>query len=151
MRVIISISLLLLLGIYSCRHQDKIPSSYIDRFYNKTAQLTELVALLRTDSFLIGKSGEMLGANDFDKAIREKLKSLGIDTVHYFSWNKTERQFDLVTNWRKVDLIHLTYNTLDTISTTKGFYKKDKNSNEIWGLGNSWTLWIERKLLNTNI
>ena len=146
-----SMLLFLIFVAFSCKNSDKIQSPYIDRFYSSDSQLTELVKMLRTDSFLNGQSGTTFRPTQFNAPINSKLNKLGIDKVYYFSWDRNQRQFDLVTNWRKENLIHLTYNTLDTISTIKGFYKKDKNSNEFWGMGNSWTLWIERKLFEVDL
>lgn len=142
--------LLIIVTIISCKSNTEISDVYVDRFYKNQAQANELVKLLRFDSSLEEKSGEVLNSTMFNEVTKKRLAYLGIDAVHLFAWigsSRPQLQFDFITNWRKENFIHLTYNSLDSISTLKGFYRKDKNSNEFWGLGENWTLWIERKLL----
>ena len=131
-----------------CKQEDRLPDTYIDKFYKNQSELGSLINVLKEDTFLENKYGQIFKPAQFDDATKRKLENLGIVEVHLFSWGGDQRQFDFKTNWRKVEPIHLWYNTLDSVETVKGFYRKDENSNEVWGLGNNRSLWIERKLID---
>ena len=133
----------------ACKQEDKISNTYIDRFYENKERFDNLVTVLKMDSFLERKYGEVIKWTKFNDSTRRKLKQLDTEEVYLFSWGQKQKQFDFRTNWRRVDTIHIYYNTLDSIETEKEYYKKDENLNEIYGLGNSWALWIERKFINT--
>jgi hypothetical protein len=135
-------------SLISCKHQDKLPETYINRFYKSKGKLEQVVEKLKKDTLLDGKFGEVFKSAAFDNITRQKLKNLGVDEVNLFSWGGRQRQFGFKTDWRDTEPIHLCYNTLDSIETVKGFYRKDKNNNEVWGLGYPWLLWVERKLID---
>ena len=131
---------------FSCSH--KIDSKdLIERFYKNQGELIDLVAILKRDT-LTYNSGNILQKDTFDILTARFFEKLGLRRVWVFSWSCIEeRQFDFTTNWSNQLPIHLYYNTCDTTETVKGFYRKDQNGNEFWGLGNNWALWSERKLL----
>ncbi len=140
----------------SCKRHDKIPDTYITRFRANEPVLSKLIETLRKDS-TFEKFPEIEGGLEpqlFGKSVRTQLNELGILNVYIFSWGASrgirQRQFNLTTNWRAENPIHITFNSLDSIETVKGFYRKDENANEIWGLGNHWSLWIERKLIQVD-
>lgn len=132
----------------SCSETKEQPMAYFERFYRDREKLEELVKMLKTDSSLEDKYGEVFKPSNFDNTTRQKLNNLGIDEICIFSWGGNQRQFDFKTNWKHNVPVHLSYNTLDSIETVKGFYRKDENKNEIWGLGEHWIIWIERKLID---
>jgi hypothetical protein len=142
------IVLFFVLVLVSCDSTETVPETYVEKFYENQQRAEQLVSLLKGDKFLERKSGQELGILKFNDTIRNILTELDIKSVHYFSWGRNDRQFDFITNWRKENPIHITYNSLDGIETQKGFYRKDENSNEVWGLGKGWLLWLERKLLD---
>jgi hypothetical protein len=132
-----------------CRQRNEQASeSYIDRFYKHELKFDSLIKSLRGDTLLINKQGETFNWMQFTGRTKEQLQELEIAEVYVFSWGPGEQQFDLKTNWRTSFPIHLYHNALDSVKTLKGFYKMDKGLNEIWGLGNNWALWIERKLID---
>ena len=135
-------------ALISCRQEDKLPDTYIQRFNQSQGKLEQVVEVLKKDTLLERRFGEVFKSADFGNITRQKLEDLGIDEVHLFSWGGRQRQFDLKTNWRDNKPIHLWYNTLDSLETVKGFYRKDENNNEFWGLGYPWALWVERKLVD---
>lgn len=129
-----------------CKHEDKLPDAYIDKFYKNEGKFDTLIEVLKKDTSLEYKFGQTFKPTQFNNATKQKLEDLGVNEVLLFSWGHHQRQFGFKTDWRKAEPIHLWYNTLDSVETVKGYYLKDENNNEIWGLGNHWDLWVERKL-----
>jgi len=136
--------LLTSLTFYSCTHENKTLSSHIDRFYKNQTQFNELTKSLRSDTSTKMKFGETIIWSNFDTIVKKQLSALDIKEVYVFSWEIKQRQFDFITNWDKGKLIHIYYNSFDTLETQKGFYKKI-DSNELYGLGNSWAIWTQKK------
>ncbi|MEP6465995.1 MAG: hypothetical protein ABJB05_06800 [Parafilimonas sp.] len=134
---------------FGCEQKDKQPHIYIDRFYKNEEGLNHLIEALRKDTFLEDKWGDLIERNKFNNAIKQKLYDLSIDSVHLFSCGHKQKQFDFITNWGQKNSMHLYYNTLDSVQTEKGFYKKDEYLNETWGLGNHWALSIVKKYIET--
>ena len=146
-----------LFGIIGCSNDKIDPGKLKKKFYTLQQVLDNLVAELRYDSAFDLKKracescGLVLNRNDFNDKIAKVFESAGIKTVFTFHWScvkPSPKQFDFETNWDNSLPVHLTYNSCDTTETIKGFYRKDKNLNEFWGLGNNWTIWIERKLID---
>jgi len=126
----------------ACKNKYEKSGNYVQEFYDNEEKLTRLVQILRRDTLLDHRGGEIVNWTKFDRSTRLMLEDLGIEEVYSFCWRQdpNQRQFDFETNWRKEHKIHLYFNTLDSIETVKGVYRKDKNSNEFWGLGHNWAL-----------
>lgn len=145
-RLFIFLSIIFCLN--ACKQKEILPNTYMSRFYKSQEKLEDLIKSLKQDTSLARKYGESLKWTHFDDITKQKLKELDIDEVHLFSWGRKQRQFDFKTTWRQETPIHIYYNTLDSVTTKNGYYKKDENSNEIWGLGNHWSLWNEIKSID---
>jgi hypothetical protein len=116
------------------------------RFNANEANLNKLVMDLDsnkiTDS-LFSEEEVTRKATEFNPTISDRLTLLGLEEVSllYGSCkNPSPKTFIFKTNWITRDSIFLAYDICDTSETSKGFYKKDKNENEIWGLGKSWMM-----------
>jgi hypothetical protein len=144
------IGLLIIFGT-SCIDSGKLPDDYIERFNSNKADLDVLVDLLRSDPAVKDQYGVTFKCDSLSEITKKKMKKLGIYDVHVFTWGRRIQQFDFKTNWRTKEPIHLWYNTMDSVSTIKGYYNKDKGNNEMWGQGDRWMLWVERKLLEPKI
>jgi hypothetical protein len=140
------IMLILMFFMTSCKTEN-LQQNHIERFNKNKHQFENLIEELKQDTLFNKKSEVVFKWTYFQLPTREKLQELGIEEVVPFYWDRTQRQFDLKTNWGNKIPIHIYYNTLDTIVTKKGYYNKDENSNEFWGLGNPWCLWYEVKLI----
>jgi hypothetical protein len=128
------------------KNKDETIKVLIDRFYLQEKQFNQLITSLRNDSIFNDKSDPVIHWTLFNDSTKNTLKILGIEQVYTFYWEGRDRQFDLITNWRKGYPIHIYYNSLDSVGPQKGYYQKDSNSNEAWGLGSNWMIWVERKL-----
>lgn len=134
----------------SCSSSKINPEKLKEKFYQNEKELTKLALSLRASELMNTKKCEgcllFLSQDKLDKGTAEQFKTLGLKDVLVFHWRCSSHQFDFTTNWSEIIPVHLAYNTCDSIETVKGFYKKDKNSNEFWGLGNNWSMWTEIKL-----
>jgi hypothetical protein len=147
MRLQISILLLCALGGSKCSSYKINSNDLIAEFNENRQDLSDLLKILKRDR-LTYESGILLSKDTFNSVITKKFEKLGLTKVWVFTWHCFEdSQFDFTTNWGNKSSIHLYYNTCDSVETVKGFYRKDKNANEIWGMGNNWTIWSERKLV----
>jgi hypothetical protein len=84
-----------------------------------------------------------VGNEDFPLPIRTKLSTLKIQNVtrHHIPCPKRPGAvFILRTDWVENDSIFLIYNICDTVETKTGFYRRDKNLNEVWGVGENWQI-----------
>jgi hypothetical protein len=148
MKIIAYILTGLCIGLSSCSNADKkIPDDYIKIFIENKKTANDVVDDLKADTFLNGNFGTLIKSDQFSKNIQQKLHQIGITDVHTFSWGGKQRQFDFITNWNDKNPIHIIRNNKDTTETKIGFYRKDENFNEFCGLGENWTIWIERKLI----
>ena len=57
-----------------------------------------------------------------------------------YKYNLKHKWYYFKTNWQAEHPIFLMYNECDTAKTHKGFYDKDENQNETWGLGDNWIM-----------
>jgi hypothetical protein len=140
----------------SC-NSNKTPEDLKARFYKNKFKLDEFVTILKTDktidSILSNRTAEQGWTfNDLQKEypkVYELLNSIGITEAssHKNSSGKRNKWYFLKTNWLNEYPIYLTYDRLDSINTVKGYYNKDEVSNETWGLGDNWYmfLWIKDK------
>lgn len=137
-----------LIIVSSCSNENNNVQDHITKFYSEEAKFNQLVTLLKNNTSINRNSGQTYPANHFGNSIKSKLEELGIANVFSFTWGNHDKAFDFSTNWQYPLPIHICYNLKDSIKTLKGYYEKDENSNEIFGLGDSWTLWTEKKLIN---
>ncbi|HRH49773.1 MAG TPA: hypothetical protein PLP23_13550 [Panacibacter sp.] len=61
-------------------------------------------------------------------------------TETLYEYNLKHKWYYFKTNWQADHPIFLMYNECDTAKTHKGFYNKDENQNETWGLGDNWIM-----------
>ena len=58
----------------------------------------------------------------------------------WYQYNLKHKWYYFKTNWQADHPIFLMYNECDTAETREGFYNKDENENETWGLGDNWKM-----------
>jgi hypothetical protein len=134
-------------GLINCNDKESLPEKVTKKFNANKTELNNLVNELlinhEVDSLFNGQDKYKWRTNEFPPAVSKQLVSLGILDVSQHYWpclNKEQKLFIFKTNWIPKDSIFIVYNICDTIETKKGFYRKDKNDNEVWGLGNSWQM-----------
>lgn len=142
----------ILLTTVSCRQHETIFERMETRFKENEAALNNLVSILNdstTNSFF-SENKACIKAVDFNDAISQILNSLDLRKVcrHYGSCKNYNKIFIFETGWIPKDSVTIVHNICDTVQTKKGYYKKDENSNEVWGLGNSWQIIKIIKYLN---
>ncbi|CAN5461246.1 hypothetical protein BH10BAC2_BH10BAC2_25960 [soil metagenome] len=132
----------------SCPNENNNVQDHITKFYSEEGKFNQLITLLKNDTSINRNSGQTYPAILFGNSIKSKLEELGVTNVFPFIWGNHDKAFDFTTEWQCPLPIHICYNFKDSIKTSKEYYEKDENSNEIFGLGNSWALWTEKKLIN---
>jgi hypothetical protein len=140
-KVFVSLTLPLIFVFNCCNNKYK-NSVYISKFYQNQSEFIHLVSQLRADTLAKMKFGENLSWTIFDTTIKSEFRKLDINSVHVFTWEIKQRQFDFIANWDTCKLLHIYYNTQDSTETKKGFYKKE-GLDELWGLGDGWAIWTD--------
>jgi len=136
--------------IAGCRNEGSLFERMEKRFHDSEGKLKALVDSLN-DSKNNSYFSEMVSlrnSEEFSPSIAHQLKSAGIKNVAQQYGGCKRPIYIFETYWIANDSVLVAYNC-DTVETRKGFYKKDKNSNEIWGLGNSWQVIKIVKYLDT--
>ena len=136
-----------------CSSERTIPE-LMKKFFDNKSSLDKLVLDLQNDRIV----DSVCASPDFtlDKIKNlsphkyHLLLDLGItEIISYQGPCKKSKNYDFKTNWAGKNPIHVNFNSCDSIEaeTQKGFYRKDENSNEFFGLGNCWKMWKEVKIL----
>ena len=134
----------IILATVSCHQHEPIFEKMETRFKANEAAINNLVSILndsKADSnFLEG--GICKKGSEFNSNISPKLNALDLRNVclQYGSCKPYGKIFIFETGWISKDSVSIVHNSCDTVQTKKGYYMKDENSNEIWGLGNSWQI-----------
>ena len=88
---------------------------------------------------------------EFPPSISLRLSHLGISEVYLHAGKYAKpygEVFVFKTNWNSQNAIMVDNNPYDSLRTITGYYNKDANNNEFWGLGNSWQVYKEVKPLD---
>lgn len=139
---IIYFSALLLL---SC-NSGKNWSDYKTKFHEREKEFHEIVGELRSKELdaLIKKEGiEVL--KTAAPGLYKQIKDNGVkEIIAYQSVDcPSELQYDFKINSPLNKDLHLGYNTCDSTTIAKTFYKSDKLGNEFWGIDKNWYLWVD--------
>lgn len=143
---------LIILATFSCHQRESLFERMETRFKKNEAALNNLVSLLNdstVDSYF-SEGVVCRKAAEFNSDISQKLNSLDLRNVcrQYGSCKPNNKIFIFETGWISKDSVSIVRNICDTVQTKKGYYRKDENSNEVWGLGNSWQIIKIIKYLN---
>ncbi len=128
----------------SCYQHETVFERMETKFKKNEPAINTLINMLndpKADSSF-GEDAICKKANEFNLNISQKLNSLDLRNVcrHYGNCRPYQKILIFETAWIPQDSVSIVYNICDTIETKKGYYKKDENSNEIWGIGNSWQI-----------
>jgi len=148
MRIISSLTILIFL-ICGCNQNTK-EQDFSEMFYKKQGLFDTLVFDLQNKHLdtlihLFNEENSLANISAIDSSVNSTIKQIGISRIISGKlWNCIGiNEYDIQTTWNKQYPIHINYNKCDSIRTKKGYYKKDANSNEVWGLGNNWYMWKE--------
>lgn len=128
----------------NCSQRDK-PDNYIERFRKHEDEFKLLVKQLQFDSFANSQRNNIVRSDKFRPEIERSLKRLVISHVYIYYWKCSKQsQFDFLTKWAKDrSPAHLYFNICDSVNTRNKYYNKKTNSDEAFGLGENWSLWID--------
>lgn len=129
----------LIFAILSCRNTGNVSEKVIKKFNSQKYELDNLIKDFQNpviDSILTSDHKVTFKAKEFPLAISKQMISLDLlDVSVHYGGRPNKKVFILKTDWNYNDSIFIVHNISDLIETKKGYYRKDENSNEIWGLG----------------
>jgi len=128
----------------SC-NKAKTHEELVGMFSNNKQALDSLIAKLKSDKTLdsVFRIGPDQGLPDLKRSYPNEydiLIKVGITDASSHSCDKVTSWYSLRTNWPSQYPIFLIFSPCDSLRTFKGFYNKDKYSNEWWGLGENWQM-----------
>jgi hypothetical protein len=139
---------LLLMLMAGCHKKETVAEIMNRKFNARKIKLGILVKALQDnpkfDSVRHQKESPVLNAVELPVDLTKQFNELDIDwvavqrgTLRKYAPNI----FIFKTNWIVGDSVNLVFNPFDSVETINGFYRKDVNQNEVWGLGNNWQAW----------
>jgi hypothetical protein len=128
------------------KEKETISEKMIKKFNINKTELTQLVKIFQDnpqiDSMFQSEFLASRKAKEFPETFSKQLSVIGIEKVSIHQakcpMKSDKKTFILETNWIAKDSVSIFYAVCDSIETKNGFYRKDDNGNEIWGIGESW-------------
>lgn len=139
-------------------NQKKSSTELTTKFYSLEASLKNFIDSIKNnrvlDSVLLKNfNGNINYFKEANPKIFKLAHTLGISEVSAHKKCKNcDYWYYISTNWSDKYPIYLIYDyanyrynqeiIIDSSENVKGFYKKDDNHNETWGLGNRWKMFL---------
>ncbi len=134
--------------IISCKDnrqkRDEMVKDKIESFHQNQTEWDSLAQKILRDDFVISHSGKNIKPEELNKPISDELQRKGIVSFS-ISNNEFCSEVEFVTNWTSypIGTLYLNWTPCDSIQTKKGYYNDNTNFIEVWGIGNSWLIWVD--------